>query len=102
MPKQSDNLEATGDNSDKRHLDTKTKRLYTRQKAFDKFSFQNSEEHEILSGIDARTTMNRTDSEKLDEQRRATLDAEGNHRVLTNAISTEEPEVKLCPKGFLI
>ena len=61
----------------KRASNAKTKRQYTRQAAFDKYSFRFSTDESGLTDK-AGTEMDR---------------GEGKHRILTNDVSTDEPEV---------
>ena len=73
----SDSVANTKKTDSKRASDAKTKRQYTRQAAFDKYSFRFSTDESGLSEK-AGTEMNK---------------GEGKHRILTNDVSTDEPEV---------
>ena len=87
---------SSGD-SDYKKEQVKPKRLYIRQKAFDKYSFQHSVEEPGVHGTDLshRFEMNRTDSEKLIEEGfQVPFHAPDTiAKVLTNAVSTDDPEV---------
>ena len=95
---------SSGD-SDYKKDQVKPKRLYIRQKAFDKYSFQHSvEEHGVHdSGLNHRFEMNRTDSEKLFEEGfQVPLHAPGTTaKVLTNEVSTDYPEVLMLISDLL-
>ena len=85
---------SSGDSDIRQKQEAKAKRLYIRQKAFDKYSFQHSVEESTIQGSEDSQgcVMNRTDSEKLDEQKSNTP----NTKILTNSISTNDPEVNIC------
>ena len=87
---------SSGDTDIWQKQEAKAKRFYIRQKAFDKYSFQHSIEESVLQGSATSQgfIMNRTDSEKLDDQRLNT--GSTNTKVLTNAVSKDEPEVTEC------
>ena len=77
--------------------EAKAKRFYIRQKAFDKYSFQVSTDEPAIQEqqINKGSRMNRTDSEKLDDQRLSAADAKEKTKILTNEISTDDPEVRI-------
>ena len=80
--------------------EAKAKRLYIRQKAFDKYSFQLSiedltTEEGSSNNANQGAVMNRTDSEKLDDKRLSASGGTGKAKILTNEVSTDEPEVSI-------